>query len=540
MALPAAIVSLITVTTSAASIIGIIKRRCGASQRIYDVATKCSDVIEKMRELLKTLEDRTQVPHATLGISTALSHRQEEFDAVLDSLEKMKKRIKRRRRIFHLEKFILAQGWAQEMEAIHNDLVQVRNGIENIVANWGVAHFVVTKVEKLVTIDVTKKEESRWEQDAHCETMGCGTVDYIDQIQMTMVKLSDASKAALSRYGNLDKFSLPDALFEASKHVQFIDKVCYIQLLQGSAELLHPQANKLMGTYCEYGCYEVEINLDLGLSYRRVASSRGNTCAMILLMEHSDREKDKRNVLKYIEMACNEPMHWHKWIRWMQFAVQYSFQSPQLVQPLIESDKYERAFQQSICHFFGLGVPKNNQKAIDALQSFDSGAYHAHIDTRNLDRFFIRAYNTSWFLGKLCSSVNRKYADFLFKSSQFLPFLLFSCSSSIYSRREWKDCALHAVSSHCVDAHIFLAYHYAKSTDGEKRGIKRHLRIAADAGNPHAQLACRRLLGGRANFSKRLQVLEEKGDGNRGRGRQRLSRQYSERNLEPSCLNKLE
>ncbi len=76
-----------------------------------------------MRELLKTLEDKAHVPRDTRGISTALNHRREEFDAVLKNLNKMNWCTNRTHPTDRTQKFIIAQGRAQKMEAIHNELV---------------------------------------------------------------------------------------------------------------------------------------------------------------------------------------------------------------------------------------------------------------------------------------------------------------------------------------------------------------------------------------------------------------------------------
>ncbi len=278
MALPAALVSMITLTNSAGSVIGVIKRRCGACQAITDLATKSVHLVKKIRKLLKTLEASIEVLHDTREISTALNLRLEEFEQVQKNLDKMSRRTKRTHPIDRTEKFIMAQGWAKKMEAIHSDLVDLRNGIEIIVSSWGVGQFVVKKVvEEIVTIDLTKKKESgrqsgRWDQHADSQMKGPGTLNYLDRMQMTMVKLTDANKSVLNRYGELENSALPDALYKASRAIG-IDNTCSIQLLQRSAELLHPEANLDMGDICKWGLYGVEQNVDFALSHYHVGSS---------------------------------------------------------------------------------------------------------------------------------------------------------------------------------------------------------------------------------------------------------------------------
>ncbi len=124
-----------------------------------------------------------------------------------------------------------------------------------------VGQYVVTKVvEKIVTVDVSKSTESgrrarRSGQQAKTEMMERRAVNYVDQYLMTMVKLTDANKAALNQYGDLDILSVPDALYRAWQLCRGIDEIYNIQLLQCSAELHHPDANSSMGYYCKYGMY---------------------------------------------------------------------------------------------------------------------------------------------------------------------------------------------------------------------------------------------------------------------------------------------
>ncbi len=541
MALPAVIASMITVTCTAAGALGIIKRRCGASEAIIDLSIKSAELVDKIHLLLKTLEASTEVPYDAREISTALNLRREEFDKVQKNLDKMERRTRRTRRIDRTEKFITAQGWAKKMGAIYSDLVELRNGIESIVSSWGVGQFVVKKVvEKIETIDVTMKKESdrqagRWYQRADDEMMGSGTLTYVDRIQMTMVKLTDANKLALNRYGNLEHLSLPDALFEASRQVEFIDFTCHIQLLQRSAELLHPGANYHVGVHCKWGGLGMEANLDLAISHYRVASSRGNTSSLIELIRFYDYVNDRKNLLKYFKILSNMDIDFYAWIVCLRVAIEYRFEAIPLVQPLIGTEQHLCAFQQSLCHFFELGVPKSNQKAIDALQGVDSNSYSVRIKDEGINHFRISFYdcyrNDLGFYGwKPYPIAFRCYADFLFKSNQFLPFLLLSFHSIQYSSEKLKRYVLHAARKNCVDAHLFLAAYYSKYSRRNERGMKQHLRIAADAGNSHAQLVCRQMFGSKVSVFKELRQVSEEKDGSQEKDRHRPRAKHSKRN----------
>ncbi len=540
MAELAVIMSMITVTSTAATILGAIKRRCGASLAIVELAGKSDDLVNKIRELLKTLEDGAQVPYDTRGISTALNHRREEFDAVLKNLEKMNRRTKRTHPADRTEKFIMAQGWAKKMEAIHAELVEMRSGVENIVSIWDVAK-LVTKDEEIVTVDATKKRGSgesaeRWKQHSEIEITGSRSVT-VDQCLMTMVKLNDANKEALNRYGRLGVLSLPDALFEASMFVSGTDEKCEIELLQRAAELLHPRANYRIGFGYKHGL-GVKKDLDLAVSHFQVASSGGDINSMISLISHFDRDNESQSALKYIKMASGVTMDWLHWFVFVRYQMAYSFESTELVQPVLCANQAEYALQQSVCHFFGLGVPKSNQKALDALQAFDFTSFGTGLEVAvsNLlvtdwvpvviSRYLFRSTNQNY--GKIFGN----YADFLFNENQFLPFLLFSRSNATYSRRKFIRNALHLANSDCVDAHIFLAEHYSLNYSKNEREIKRHLRIAADAGHFDAQSAYRQLFGGRARAPKGVSLTEQREDGKQRGERNQSSAKTSETNKE--------
>ncbi len=314
MALPAVLVSMITLTNTAAGIVGIIKRRCGASQAIVELTTKCADLVVKIRKLLMTLEGSAEVPHDTRAIYTVLNLRREEFDVILQKFDKMNQRTQRTHPVDRTEKFILAQGWAKKMESIHSDLANVRNGIETIVSSWDVGQHVITNVvENILTIDATKRKEfgrgpGRPDQHAENAVTGCGTVNYVDQYLITMVKLTDAPKAALNRHGNLDKLPLPDALYRAWEKSRGTNETCSIELLQLAAELLHPDANSWMGLYRKVGCNGVEKNVDLAVSHYRCASSHGDAWALLELVQYYTSKNDGKNLLKYSKMTSESVM----------------------------------------------------------------------------------------------------------------------------------------------------------------------------------------------------------------------------------------
>ncbi len=110
MAEPAVITSMITVTSTVSSILGVIMRRCSACLAITELVRKCVELVDKIRELLKSLEGGAQVPHDTGGIATALSHRREQFGVILQNLEKVKRRTRRSNTVDRTRRFIAAQG----------------------------------------------------------------------------------------------------------------------------------------------------------------------------------------------------------------------------------------------------------------------------------------------------------------------------------------------------------------------------------------------------------------------------------------------
>ena len=239
--------SILASTSSALNILIAIKHRLGGgSVTLAEQASKCADLVDEIRKLLEVQNEDVQLPQNTSEILTALNRHRDEFDATLKNLQKMNQRITSTHPTDRTKKFILAQGWAKNMAAIYTNLARVRQDILDIVSNCDESQFVVLKGEEIAVIDVTKNEEPEGiEQQAESE-IGSGTLNYVDRIIMAMVKLTDANKTALIRYGNLDKLSLPDALYQASFRVDPTDKMCSIQLMQHSAELLHPEARNQM------------------------------------------------------------------------------------------------------------------------------------------------------------------------------------------------------------------------------------------------------------------------------------------------------
>ena len=142
-----------------------------------------------------------------------------------------------------------------------SDLVHLRDKVE-MVASSSDMEKLMMKVEEMVIIGLTGKEESgsrsgTREQRSNTEMMGNRTVN-VDQYLMTMVKLTDRNKKALSRYGYLDYLTLPDAVFEASMDARVTDRTFSVNLLQRSAVHLHPVANYELGICYKQGSYEVE------------------------------------------------------------------------------------------------------------------------------------------------------------------------------------------------------------------------------------------------------------------------------------------
>ncbi len=74
------------------------------------------------------------------------------------------------------------------------------------------------------------------------------------------------------------------------------------------------------------------------------------------------------------------------WIVCMQVATENGFEANQLHQPLIGAEQHKCAIQKTICNFFALGVPKSNQRAIDAFRGLDFRSYS--VDDSNLNRHY--------------------------------------------------------------------------------------------------------------------------------------------------------
>ncbi len=142
------ILPMLTVTAGALTILGIIKRRCGASQEISELATRCTNLVSKIQEILEKLGGYNDIPPDLHLISTSLRHRRAEYYDVSKSLKEMLRLTRRTGPWGRTKKFIMPQGWAKKMENIQTDLVHVRNGIENIASNWDLTIYVVTKVGK--------------------------------------------------------------------------------------------------------------------------------------------------------------------------------------------------------------------------------------------------------------------------------------------------------------------------------------------------------------------------------------------------------
>ncbi len=128
----AVIMSMITVTSTVSNILGVIIRRSSSCLAMTRLVSKCAELFDKVRELLKLLEGGVQVPHDTGEIATALSHRREQFDVILQNPEKMKRRTRHTNPVDRTERFIAGQGWAKKKRVIHYDLVDLRNSIQRV------------------------------------------------------------------------------------------------------------------------------------------------------------------------------------------------------------------------------------------------------------------------------------------------------------------------------------------------------------------------------------------------------------------------
>ncbi len=508
-----------------------IKQQCDACKAITEIASKCADNVQKIKVLVKTMRDGAEVLQNTPRISTALNQRREDFNAIVRSLEKMKEATKPRHPFGYTKKFIKAQGWEKEIGNILKEIFHLRNGVETIVTNYDVAIIAGWNPKVSVRAEATQKKKLGRE-DKNKET-----VSFNNRTKTTMAKLSDASRTALHRRGYLDRLSLPEALFRASLNVHPKERKSHIELLQRSAELLHPAANDTIGRYYKQG-YGVERNNDIALYHFKVASSRGHSCAMIRLMEHYELTNDRRNLMKYIKMAGSIPLQRPYWDVYVKYAIEYGFQGNRSVQPMIGASQYESAFSQSLCYFFGVGVAKSNLKAVDALRSFDSASYEVSYDFIS-DRLHIKSCHFTLFYCKIFSSM-REYLDFLFQGNQFLPFLTLSYGTQIYSPKEWERYAVGAANSHCVEAHVFLAVHYhSMDPHKNKREVKWHLQIAAGAGHSEAQSIYRQLFRETVSVSTRERLTEGRHCGIQEKGRHWPRAKQSEKNSENLRKNRV-
>ena len=341
------------------------------------------------------------------------------------------------------------------------------------------------------------------------------------------MKLTDENKEALNRYGNLDELSIPEALYEAGKCMIHMNKTCCMQLMQHSAELLYPAANCWMGVEYKYGG-TVEKDFNLALAHFRAASSRGNVSSMMELIAHCDHESNTENVLNYVRAISRTAQEWIDTILWDYYPVDYNFEHGELEQQLIRTSQSMCGLDQSYDHFFGICARKSRRKAVEVLPSFDFNSYSVRFDGDEPNGFYIRfcihPHHYSWIYEAECLPI---YLDFLFESNQFLPFFIWVSDTDMFLSREWKRRALHAANNHCLDAHIFLADYYSSNDHRNEREMKRHLRFAADAGHSHARFICRHLFGRKANMTRKVQLLEEKRNRDKGKERHRSCTKHS-------------
>ncbi len=374
-------------------------------------------------------------------------------------------------------------------------------------------------------------------------------MSYVDRIRITMVKLTDANKAALRRCGDLERLSLPDALFKAYECAENNDDTCRIQLLPRSAELLHPQANEQMALNYEFGD-GVGTGKDLGLAvyHYRHACSRRHITSMFELMEHYKQENDRSSVLKYITMASAMPMSWWEWFQCIQFATAYNCDDAQLLQLFRDTSKSTCAFQESICHFFGVGRQKDYQKAIDALQLFDFGLSLIQYEDNNSNCFAFEDNFHPWDFPEFnlqkptnrYETAVRRHAKFPMKKNQFLPSLVFIRHNEPESHQKLKRYAFHAVSNHCIEAHIIIAQIYSRNDRSNEREMSLQLQNAADAEHSLVQSICRRLFGGQPIMAKRVEMDEGERNDNERKRKSRLHGKQSAKEKKKSGTKRSE
>ncbi len=186
---------------------------------------------------------------------------------------------------------------------------------------------------------------------------------------------------------------------------------------------------------------------------------------------------------------------------------------PSTCRSLIDEIQSECVFQQSIYCFFGADAPKSNRIAIAALQLLEHASFYEDlmVDNRNESRMHRRYLWDHLQFNSVSNSYTdavRNYANFLFEENQFIPFLIFSYNNPIYSPKQWESYAHLLANGNCVEAHVFLAYHYSWDTNHCASKIKQHLRVAADAGHSDARSMYRRVFGENMSTPNGVRVIE--------------------------------
>ena len=223
--------------------------------------------------------------------------------------------------------------------------------------------------------------------------------------------------------------------------------------------------------------------------------------AIFQLMEHYHQLKDRRNLLKYHKMTSTLPLSWREWIRYVHYAIRHGFESVQSSQPLIRATPSD-----CLCHYYGLGILKSTEKALDTLQTLNSASCYSAsaTQTRIVSTCTIIITGTTKNLIP-CDSrsnfISRRII--LFSSSPCLTALTSTHRSSGNNVRFMRG----AITA--LTPGLFLAHFYSRDACPNEREKTRHLRIAADAGHPDAQSVLPQLSGTTESASVEIRLLEE-------------------------------
>ncbi len=196
--------SMFSLATTATEISGAFTRRKDASDAISEHASKCSELVDDIHELLMILDGAAQVPHYTYIILTSLRPLHYQFVSCRENLQKIEQRVKC---AGILKRFNMVQEIAKKMEATYDDFLHLRQGIQYIMLNLDLVQFVGTKMDQLIAIDAPKKKKCvRWKERVEPTEgvlVNSITKNDFELHLLTMGKLTVANKNALDQYGDL-------------------------------------------------------------------------------------------------------------------------------------------------------------------------------------------------------------------------------------------------------------------------------------------------------------------------------------------------